>query len=86
MIRHYRHTLLPVIAGAALLMGGCGVTPEQLSEVRAIAEGARSVADEALRTANTADYQAHQAKIMADEALTNQQRIMKKLGMKKMMK
>lgn len=63
MIKNCRSILLAV--GAAGLAAGCapGVTMQQLEEVRA-------TADEALRTANTADYQAHQAKTMADEALT----------------
>ena len=72
MINNCKHALLPAVVGATFLVAGCGptVTPEQLSEVQQIAE-------EALRTANTADYQASQAKAMADKALTKT-RMMKK--------
>ena len=74
---------LATIVGVVLLTSGCGVQQAQLdaqlSEVREIAE-------EALRTANTADYHAHQAKTMADEALTKQRMMKKKRHMKKMMK
>ncbi len=80
MIKYCRYALLSAGAGATLLLTGCaGVTHHQLHEVREIAE-------EALRMANTADYHAHQAKTMADEALTGNHRVMKKLGMKSMMK
>ena len=85
MIKNCRSILLATVVGAAGLTAGCapGVTPEQLEEVRAIA-------DEALRTANTADYQAHQAKSMADQALTDlrmhKNKMKKKKGMRSMMK
>ena len=85
MIKYCRSTLLSASAGAVFLVAGCApsVTPEQLSEVQQIAE-------EAMRTANTADYQASQAKSMADEALTAtrhmKMKMMKKRGMKSMMK
>lgn len=77
--------MLATVVGAAGLTVGCapGVTPEQLDEVRAIA-------DEALRTANTADYQAHQAKTVANEAYTglmmHKSKMDKRKGMKSMMK
>ena len=81
MIKYYRYTLVPSILGVAFLATGCagGSHHQHLSEVREIAE-------EALRTANTADYQAHQAKSMADQALTQNLRVMKKLGLKAMVK
>ncbi len=80
MIKYCRYALLSAVAGAAFLASGCAsVTQQQLSEVKEIAE-------EALRTANTADYQANQAKTMADEALTQNHHMMKKMGMGEMMK
>ena len=82
MIKYYRYALLSSMLSAVLLTTGCAggaAMSQQMSDVREIAE-------EALRTANTADYQAHQAKTMADKALSQNLRVMKKLGMKKMMK
>ena len=87
MIKYCRYALLSAAAGAVLLLIGCaGATPQQMDEFQQQLNEVRAIADEALRTANTADYQAHQAKTMADEALSGNNRMMKKLGMKKMMK
>ncbi len=75
-----RYYTLSVSAVAALLLSGCAcVSQQQVDEVRAIAE-------EALRTANTADYHAHQAKTMADEALAGSHRALKNLKIRGMMK
>ena len=83
MTKNFRNTLLAVAAGAVCIAGGCApqnmATQEQLNEVR-------MVADESMRTANTADYQAQQAKAMADEALTKMRQMMRNPMMMKMMK
>ena len=85
MIKKRKYILLSAIFGAALLLTGCGAGMQSSTFQQQIDE-VRATADEALRTANTADYQAHIAKNMADEALSNQHRMMKKRGMKSMMK
>ena len=81
MIKQCRHGLLAAATGAAfLLVGGCAANNT------AMIDEVRGTADEALRTANTADYNAQTAKQMADQALTDIRRVMKKLNMKSMMK
>ncbi len=72
--------LVSLLASATLL-SGCGASNAmkmQMDEVKA-------TADEALRTANTADYNAAVAKDMADEALTMMQRKGMRKGKKGMM-
>lgn len=88
MIKKLRHTfLVAAVAGAGCLISGCGPTQAQLDEQLG---QIRDIADEAMRTANTADYQAALAKDMADEALTKMRRMMMKDSMmmkkRKMMK
>lgn len=83
MIKHCRSASLAAVIGAvSLLTVGCaasGGSNMAMDEVRAMAE-------EALRTANSADYQAQQAKAMAQEASEHMHMMMKKKGMRSMMK
>lgn len=78
MIKNCRSILAAAVVGAAALTAGCasGVSHHELAEVRA-------TADEALRMANTADYHAHQAKIMAHEAMGGKKMHKRMKGMMK---
>ena len=82
--RFTMHSLKPFalfsLITAGLLITGCGGTNQiQLDEVKQIAE-------EALRTANTADYHASQAKTMADETADELRQHQKMHKMKRMKK
>lgn len=70
------------LIGIATLLIGCGPSKMQMEQMEQI----RATADEALRTANTADYNAAVAKDLADEAMTMMQSRKMMKGKKMMMK
>ncbi len=70
---------------AAALISGCGGGAAMHMEMDEKMNEVRATAEEALRTANTADYNASVAKQLADEAMTMMQMRMMKGKMKNKM-